>query len=317
MPTYQEPERPGKMRTALGIGLSGMANLSGQGQQAASNFFLAPEARAERDYARELGAYSARQGEWSQYYEDIMGQQEHELNLQKLEEVKGRPVGFSRGGGYGTREGELLLRDEGGMFPGGGAAWEAEKMQAYRVWLEKPENAHKTLATMTATDRQEAERGRNRFFGGEVLTSLWDEDRPGVITPEYRSEAVGRPQPFTVYGPEGPVTGGQPGFERGRPPAARQRGFTDSQRADMEIEFEQERVVAASMDEQSQDAVMKKYDAIMVRGISHVEGEKLTLARAQEYIRIARAELGDTALNSSVRRLAEEWAQEDGYDTTE
>ena len=317
MPTYQEPERPGKWRTALGIGLSGMANLSGQGPQAAANFFLAPEARAERDYARELGAYSARQGEWSQYYEDIMGQQEHELNLQKLEEVKGRPVGFSRGGGYGTREGEELYRDPGGMFGSGGAAWEAEKIQAYRVWLEKPENAHKTLASMTETDRQAAERDLNRFFGREVMTPRWDPDRPGVVVPGYRSEAEGRPMPITVFGPTGAQTGGEPGFQRTQPRAARQRGFSDSQRANMEIEFEQERVVAASMDQESQDAVQKKYDAIFVRGISHVEGEKLTLARAGEYIRIARAELGDEALNSSVKRLAEEWAQEDGYDTTQ
>lgn len=313
MPTYQEPERPGKMRTALGIGLSGMANLSGQGPQAAANFFLAPEARAERDYARELGAYSARQGEWSQYYEDIMGQQEHELNVQKLEEVKGRPVGFSRGGGYGTREGELLLRDEGGMFPGMGSAWEAEKIQAYRVWLEKPQNAGKTLATMTATDRQSAERDLNRFFGREVMTPRWDPDQPGVVVPGYRSEAEGRPMPITVYGPEGPQTGGEPGFRRTPPPAARPRGFSDTQRANFEIEYETERTEAAFFDEASKEAVENKYDAIFVRGSAHNEGDELTLERAQDYIRIARAELGPEALNTSVDRLAEAWAKADGY----
>jgi len=314
MPTYQEPERPGWKRTALGIGLSGVANLSGQGPQAAANFFLAPEARAEREYARDLAGYSARQGEWSDYYDDVMQRQELDLSRQQLEELRTRPRSFSRGGGLLGREGEELYRDPGGMFGAGGSAWEAEKIQAYRVWLEKPANAGKTLATMTATDRQAAERDLNRYFGREVLTSVWDPDRPGVITGEYRSEAPGRAQPITVYGgPEGVQTGGQPGFQRQQPRAPGRRGLSDSQRANMEIEYETERTEAAFFDEASREAVEKKYDAIFVRGVAHDEGETLTLARAQEYIRIARAELGPEALNSSVERLAEAWAVADGY----
>jgi len=234
-PVYQEPERPGKLRTAIGIGLSGVAGLSGQSQYAAQNFFLAPEARAERDYARELAEYGASQGEWTQYYEDIMGRQELDLKRAQLEELETRPRSFSRGGGLLGRGGEELYRDPGGMFGAGGSAWEAEKMQAYRVWLEKPQNAGKTLATMTATDKQAAERDLNRFFGREVLTSLWDPERPGVITGEYRSEAPGRAQPVTVYGPTGPQTGGEPGFQRTPPARPRQRGFTDSQRATLVV----------------------------------------------------------------------------------
>lgn len=316
-PVYQAPEAPGKMRTAIGIGLSGMAGLSGQSQYAAQNFFLAPEARAERDYARELGEYSASQGEWSDYYDDVMQREELDLSRQQLEELKNRPRSFSRGGGLVSREGEELYRDPGGMFGSGGAQWEAEKMQAYRVWLEKPENAHKTLASMTETDRQAAERDLNRYFGREVLSSVWDTDRPGVITGEYRSESQGRPRPVTVYGPGGvPQTGGAGGFQTQPPRAPRQRGFSDSERANMEIDYEQERVEAVSFDEETRQAVEKKYDSIFVRGISHVEGEKMTIERAMEYIRIARAELGDAALNMSVERLAKAWAEQDGYDTT-
>jgi hypothetical protein len=242
-----------------------------------------------------------------------MGQQEHELNVEQLEELKGRPRSVPYRGSLVGRGGEELYRDESGMFPGMGSAWEAEKIQAYRVWLEKPENAGKTLATMTATDRQSAERDLNRFFGREVMTPRWDLDRPGVVVPGYRSEAEDRPMPITVWGPEGPVTGGQPGFQRTQPRAPGERGFTDTQRANFEIEYENEKTEAAFFDEASKEAVEKKYDAIFVRGSAHKEGDELTLARAQDYIRIARAELGDEALNSSVDRLAEAWAKADGY----
>ncbi|MCK5316958.1 MAG: hypothetical protein KAJ55_03540 [Anaerolineales bacterium] len=308
MPTYQEPERPGKWRTALGIGLSGMANLSGQGPQAAANFFLAPEARAERDYARELGAYSARQGEWSQYYEDIMGRQSLDLERQQLEELKARPRSVPYRGSLTDPEGKLLYKDPGGMFGAGGSQWEARAMQAYNVWLQK--HPEKSLATMTPADRQEAERDANRFFGDEVLVSTFEGDQ---VVGRYRSDAEGKPRPVQVFGPGGVSTGGFPGQRLTEERAPRARGFSDSQRANFEIEYETERTEAAFFDEAGKEAVEKKYDAIFVRGAAHNEGDVLTLERALEYIRIARAELGQEALNMSVERLAEAWAAADGY----
>ncbi len=305
MPTYQEPEAPGWKRTALGIGLSGMANLTGQGPQAAANFFLAPEARAERDYARELGAYSARQGEWSQYYEDIMGQQEHELNRQRLEELETRPHQVSRYGSLVGRGGEVLYQDPNvNLFGGGGAAWEANKMQAWNVWLQS--HPEKTLGTMTPKDRQEAERDALEFRGGIPYELVYGDDGVPRRVPRY--EASQYRAAATVF--EDPSAVG--GLAGGRPPQPRRMGLTTAQRSNMELEEQTE--FGQAFDDEGRAAVRAKYDAVFVRGTAHDEGEKMPRRVAVGYVRIAKLELGDRATNDAIYALAKQWAEEDGWD---
>ncbi len=170
-PVYQEPEAPGWKRTALGIGLSGMANLTGGGPRAADQFFLEPERRAEREYARDLGAYSASQGEWSDYWNQIMQGQEIDIRERTLEEgtrqfeEEGRrPIPVPRGGSlYDPTTEEALYTDPRGAY---GSQWESQREDAINYWLQF--NTHKTREQMTARDEDEAITGWRRRQGREV-----------------------------------------------------------------------------------------------------------------------------------------------------
>lgn len=314
-PTYEEPERPGWKRTLLGIGLSGAANLSGQGPRAADSFFIEPERRAERDYARELGAYSANRGEWSDYYDQVMQQQTLDLQQRRLEEEKkaniearNRPFNVSRGGSLVSPGGQVRFQDPYGQF--GATNRQGELLQAYNVWLEN--NPGRSMEDMTYNEKNQAWSDYRQFHGMEATSQVFG---PGnIVTRRPRSESYDLPGPVTTFGPGGPQTGGQQGVQLNQPQRPRQYGLTASQRTEREIDRETEMVSA--VDDEQRDSIRKKYDAVFVRGVLHDEGEKLSRARALDYIRIARAELGPDALNASVEMLAEAWAQADGYDTT-
>lgn len=197
IPTYQEPERPGKLRTALGIGLSGAAGLSGQSQYAANQFFLQPEARAERDYARELATYSAREAEWDKYYDQVLARQGADIDQQRLDEQKRaniareeEPIGVPyRGSLYDPTTEEIMYTD-----PRAGTSdtlWEAEREQAFAYWLQ----AHpgRTRESMTAFEKDEAITGRRRRRGEEVTVPGFGPDGGLINQPRGESYYEERP----------------------------------------------------------------------------------------------------------------------------
>jgi len=224
MPVYQEPEPPGKLRTALGIGLSGAAGLAGQSQVAASNFFLAPEARAERDYARELGAYSARQGEWSDYYRDVLAQKGVDIQEQTLEERKRAaqaeeeaPFAVPRGAGvWDPVSKKMIFQDELGF--GGRSIGEYDRLQSLQLYRYR--NSIPEDTPLTEEQEFQAWREYRQGLGQEVLVPSFESGAEGAgVVHRYRSEAEGQYRPTQVFPAErGGQIGGLP-FET-TPPRA-------------------------------------------------------------------------------------------------
>jgi len=219
LPVYEEPERPGKWRTALGIGLSGAAGLAGQSQTAAQQFFLAPEARAERDYARDLAAYSARQGEWDKYYEQVLAAQGIDIRERTLEEQKRqfdeegrRPIAVPyRGSLYDPTEEEVMFTD-----PRAGTMdtqWGAQREQAFAYWLQA--NPGKTREGMTAFEKDEAIEGWRRRRGLEVGVAGFGPGGTVINVP--RGESYYQERPAIGYDEEGNVIY-QQGRTGARPP---------------------------------------------------------------------------------------------------
>lgn len=211
-PVYQEPEPPGWKRTALGIGLSGMANLTGGGPRAADQFFLEPERRAEREYARDLGAYSASQGEWSDYWNQIMQGQEIDIRERTLEEQKRqfeeegrRPIPVPRGGSlYDPTTEEALYTDPRGGY---GSQWEQQREDAFAYWLQF--NPGTTREDMTPADENEAIIGWRRRQGREAAVAGFDAEGNVINMP--RGESYYEDRPAVGYD-----EAGNPIFQRGR-----------------------------------------------------------------------------------------------------
>jgi len=212
MPVYEEPERPGWKRTALGIGLSGMANLTGGGPRAADQFFLEPERRAEREYARDLAGYSARQGEWSDYYDQVLAQKGVDIQEQTLEERmranKAReeePYAVPRGAGvWDPVQRKMIYQDETGF--GGLSTGEFDRRQARMLYA-----ARNALDPDQMTEEQnfQAWREWRQGLGLEVLSPVFEGEGPGVVG-EFRSDAAGQYRPVQVFpggGGEGQIGG--------------------------------------------------------------------------------------------------------------
>lgn len=234
-----------------------------------------------------------------------MGQQEHELNKRRLEELETRPHQVSRYGALTDREGNVLFQDpQANLFGGGGAAWEANKMQAWNVWLQ--DHPEKTLATMTPKDRRDAERDALEFRGGIPYELVYGEDGVPRRVPRY--EASDYRAAATVF--EDPSAVG--GLAGSRAPQPRRMGLTTAQRSNMELSEQTE--FAEAFDDEGRAAVRAKYDAVFVRGTAHDEGEKMPRRVAVGYVRIARLELGDRATTDAIYALAKQWATEDGWD---
>jgi hypothetical protein len=201
MPVYEEPERPGWKRTALGIGLSGMANLTGQGPRAADQFFLEPERRAERDYARELAGYSANRGEWDDYYRQIMDMKGVDIQEQTLEERKRAakaeeeaPFAVSRGAGvWDPVKREMIYEDERGF--GGLTTGEFERRQARMLYAARNNIADYT--TMTEEQNFQAWREYRQGLGQEVAVPGFDEE--GLLINQPRSESYYDERPANRY----------------------------------------------------------------------------------------------------------------------
>lgn len=225
-PVYQEPEPPGKLRTAIGIGLSGVAGLSGQSQYASQQFFQAPEARAERDYARELAEYSASQGEWSQYFEDIMGREELGIDRQQLELAEraqtfkeGQPIAVPyRGTLYDPTKEEVMFEDTRAPF--GDSQWGQRREDAFNFWLEA--NPGRTREDMTHAEEEEAIVTMRIRRGLEVGVPGFDEE--GMLITRPRSESYYRERPAQRFDALGNIvyqegtTGTRP-----RPPVVTER----------------------------------------------------------------------------------------------
>lgn len=205
-PVYQEPEAPGWKRTALGIGLSGMANLSGQGAKAADDFFLEPERRAERDYAREMGAYTARQGEWSQYFDEMMAHDKFGLSGEQFEEQKrataveeDKPIQLSRGATLLSPDGREVRYQDPNQFFGGGSQWEFQVNEAYNYWLAN--NPGTTREKMTAANKDQAITQFRRRRGLETTVPGYDKDGNLINVP--RSDAYYAEKPETYWDESG------------------------------------------------------------------------------------------------------------------
>jgi hypothetical protein len=197
-----------------------MANLSGQGAKAADDFFLEPGRRAERDYARDLGAYSANRGEWSDYYDQVMeadkfklqGEQfEEQLRANKFEEEA--PYAVPRGAGvWDPVQRKMIYQDDTGF--GGLTTGEFDRQQARMLYAAR--NGLKA-EQMTEEQNFQAWREWRQGLGLEVLSPVFEEGGPGV-TGEYRSNAAGQYRPVQVFPADrGGRIGGLP-FETSPPP---------------------------------------------------------------------------------------------------
>ena len=260
MPTYQEPERPGKWRTALGIGLSGMANLSGQGAKAADDFFLEPERRAERDYARDLGAYSARQGEWSQYFDEMMAADKFNLSGEEFEERKrataveeDEPIQVSRGATLLDSSGKEVLYQDPNQFFGGGSQWEFQMNEAFNYWLAN--NPGRTRQDMTAQERDQAVTGWRRRRGIEQGVPGFDVDGNLINVP--RSESYYQPRPAQRFDEFGNIIyegGPAPGPGRSTGTRPRQPQITAEDIADIDQwESDQKRLARRAYESNKND----------------------------------------------------------------
>jgi len=189
-----------------------MANLTGGGPRAADQFFLEPERRAEREYARDLGAYSASQGEWSDYWNQIMQGQEIDIRERTLEEQKRqfeeegrRPIPVPRGGSlYDPTTEEALWTDPRGGY---GSQWESQREDAINYWLQF--NPEKTRETMTAFDEDQAIEGWRRRRGVEATVPGFGPGDEIIHMP--RGESYYTERPATGYDEQG-----NPIFQRGR-----------------------------------------------------------------------------------------------------
>ncbi len=197
MPTYERPEPMGWKKALLGIGLSGGAQLQGMGAQTADAFFREPERRAEADYARELGAYSARQGEWSDYFDDMMAADKFNLSAEELEEQKRAnqveetaPFAVARGAGVWDPVARKMIYEDTNLF-GGGSQWEFQANEAYNYWLEN--NPGRTKEDMTALDRDQAITQFRRRRGLETSVPGFDADGGLINVPRSDSYYEERP----------------------------------------------------------------------------------------------------------------------------
>lgn len=202
MPVYEEPERPGKWRTALGIGLSGMAGLGGPGQaaRASDQFFLEPERRAERDYARDVGTYEARESQWSQYYNDMMAADKYNLSVEEFEERKratgveeDAPFAVSRGAGVWDPVKKEMIYEGDNLF-GGGSQWEFQTNEALNYWLA--EHPGRTREDMTFKDRDDAITQFRRRRGLETTVPGYDKDGNLINMPRSDSYYGERPETY-------------------------------------------------------------------------------------------------------------------------
>jgi hypothetical protein len=184
-----------------------MANLSGQGgARAADAFFLEPERRAERDYARDLGAYEARESQWSQYYNDMMAADEFNLSSEEFEERKratqaeeDAPFAVSRGAGVWDPVSKKMIYQDPNAFFGGGDQWEFQVNEAYNYWLSQ--NPGRTKESMTAPERDQARNQFRRRRGMETTVPGYDKDGNLIYQP--RSQAYYGEMPETYWDEEG------------------------------------------------------------------------------------------------------------------
>lgn len=300
----REVRDPNWKEALLGMGLAGAANLAGLGPQAAHQFFVAPELRAERDYAREYAAYQGRQQSWQDYYDQLARAETLDIQRRQLE----RPVTLPYGGTAvdPTRRGaeSVIYQDPRREF--GGTQWEFDRQQANALYAER-----NNLDPNRLTEEQETQAFREyrQMLGQEPVSPVFEED--GIVRRIPRSLAYERAGPVTVFGAEGVQTGGVPGARLTEERAPQQRGLSDQQR--LQLDLDEAEDLLGAIDDEERESIRRGYEIQRVRGKRHAEGQTIDRDTAVEYYRIARMAVGDAATRDQVIRQAEAWAREDGW----
>lgn len=305
MPEYQPPEPMGWKKALLGIGLSGAANLQGLGPQTADAYFNQPTRRAEREYARDLGAYTAREATWQTYYDQLdryertgvaagtLAEQERS-NLEDERQRRERPVVVGRN----------LVPQTGGdplyTAPEDIPQWKYTRGVTAMNMFGKP------FTELTVQEAQQVENSMRSTQGGLYLTA----DERGTARWQDRNTALGMPGFRTTFDQTGrPSIGDVPDVQTQQPRLGDQRGMTAGQRATLTRQMESQ--LEGEFDPAEIARVRASFDEQFVRGVQHRVGDKMTKETRDEYLRVTRTQ---TDTEAAARRLARQWAIDDGWD---
>ena len=276
-PVYEEPEPMGWKKGLLGVVLSGLAGLSGQGAQTADTYFNEPRRRAETDFAREMGQWHDQENSWENFYAGLGRQDRTDLERLKFRETQRHNL-----------IGEAYQRNSEPNID----QWE------YRREVQSQSMFGIPWEQATVEQAKQIEDSLTANQGGLYLVP----DERGIPRWRSKNEAMGLPGTRTVFREGQAELGGVPGVSLNQPRQRKTRGLSDYQRSQT-IRQRDEDLVDAEFEEQEKEQINKRYDEILVRGYQHTEGDKMPPDVAREYRRVA----GSQA-------QAEAWAVEDGWD---
>ncbi len=306
MPEYEAPEPMGWKKALLGIGLSGAANLGRLGPQTADAYFNEPTRRAEREYARDLGAYTASEATWQKYYD----------NLDRFERT-GVAQGTLAEGERSNLEDERQARDRPvvvgrNLVPqaGGDPLFTAEQdlpQWKYTRGVKSMEMFGKPFTQLNPEEAAQVENSMRSTQGGLYLVP----DERGIPRWQDRNTALGGPGFRTVFqqGTGQPSIGDAPDVRGNEPRQGDQRGMNAGQRATLNTQLQN--MLEGEFDPAEIQRVTDTFSEQFARGVQHRVGDKMSVAVRDEYLAAARKQVQSEA---EARQLAMEWAVEDGWD---
>lgn len=305
MPEYEEPEPMGWKRALLGIGLSAGAQLQGMGAQTADQYFYGPQRKAEREYARDLGQYTAREATWQQYYDQldryertgIAGgtlEEGKRSNLEQERQARERPMVVGRS--LVTPEGEEKY-----------SAPEDIPQWKYTRGVRSMQRYGKPFTELTAEEAAEIEDEMRSTQGGLYLVP----DAQGIPRWQDRNTALGGPGFRTIFqqGTGQPSIGDAQDVRQSEPRQGDVRGMNAGQRASLNTQMEN--LLQGEFDPAEMKRIRDSFAEQFARGVQHRVGDKMSVAVRDEYLSAARTKVESEA---EARRLAMEWALEDGWD---
>lgn len=306
MPEYEPPEDMGWKKALLGIGLSGAANLQGLGPQTADAYFNQPTRRAEREYARDLAGYTAREATWQTYYDQLdryertgvaqgtLAEQERS-NLEGERERRERPIVVGRD----------LVSPQGGP-----PLYEGERdipQWKYTRGVRSMQRFGKPFTELNEQEAAEIEDEMRSTQGGLYLTA----DPSGTARWQDRNTALGMPGFRTTFDTASgePRIGEAGGQQTQVPRQGDPRGMNAGQRATLNARMETE--LAGEFDPAEMQRIRASYEEQFVRGEQHRVGDKMSVATRDKYLEVARNQVQSEA---EARALARQWSIEDGWD---
>lgn len=305
MPEYEEPEQMGWKKALLGIGLSGAANLQGLGPQTADAYFNQPTRRAEREYARDLGAYTAREATWQTYYDQldryertgIAGgtlEESERSNLEQERQARERPMVVGRS----------LVSPEGQEMY---TAPEDIPQWKYTRGVRSMQRFGVPFAQLNEQQAAEIEDEMRSTQGGLYLTA----DPSGTARWQDRATALGMPGFRTTFdtGTGEPSIGDAPGVQTQVPRQGDQRGLTAGNRATLNTQMEN--LLQGEFDPAEMKRIRDSFSEQFARGEQHRVGDKMSRATRDKYLDAARIQVQS---ETEARALAKQWALEDGWD---